>query len=99
MFVDFLKDIIGFIFFGPIRGEQGVLEDRLGRCHRFSTQWMETSEPHHRISSFNELGGGFSRFNYSEGGNTHCRALDMGMWVIVGRAMDPARLNTVDSGA
>ena len=83
MFVDFLKHIIGFIFFGPILGEQGVLGDRLGRCHRFCTQWMDTSEPHHRISSFNELGGGFSRFNYSEGVNAHCRALDMGMWGMI----------------
>ena len=40
-------------------------------------KWMDTSEPHHRISSFNTLGGGFPRFNYSEGVNTHCRALDM----------------------
>ena len=44
---------------------------------------MDTSEPHDRISSFNELGAGFSRFNYSESVNTHCRALDMGMWGMI----------------
>ena len=80
MFVDFYKYVVGFIFFGPILGDQGVRGDRLGRCHRFSTQWVDKSESNHQISSFNKLGGGFSTFNYSEGVDTHCGALDMGMW-------------------
>ena len=79
MVVNFLKDIIRFISFGPILGDQGVLGDHLGWCHRFSTQWMDASESNHQSSSFNELGGGFSRFDYSEGVYTHCRALDTGM--------------------
>ena len=60
-----------------------VLEDRLGRCHRFTTQWLHTSETNHWISSFNELGGGFSWFNYSEGVDIQCRALDIAMWSMI----------------
>ena len=37
----------------------------------------------HRISSFNELEGIFSRFNYWDGVNMHCRALDVGMWGMI----------------
>ena len=44
---------------------------------------MDTSYSNNRISSFNELGVGFSRFNYSEGVDTHCRALDMRMWGMI----------------
>ena len=83
MFVDFLKHIVGFMFFGPILGDQGVSGDRKGRCHRFWTQWMDTCESNHPISSFNELGAGFSRFNDSEDVNTHCRVSNMGMWGII----------------
>ena len=83
MFVDFLKHIVGFIFFRPILGDQGVLEDCLGWCNRFSTQWIDASESNHKIPSFNEPGGGISRFNYSEGVDTHCRALDVGMWGMI----------------
>ena len=80
MFVDFLKQIVGFVFFGPILGDQGVLGDPPGWCHRFWTLCMVTSESNHMILPFNELESGFSGFKYSEGVNTHCRALDMGMW-------------------
>ena len=83
MFVDFLKHIIGFIFFGPILGDQRVLGIRLGWCHRLLIQMIDTSELNHRFSPFNELGGRFSRLNYSEGVHTHCRALNMGIWGMI----------------
>ena len=83
MFIDFLKHVVGFIFLGPILGDQGVLGDLLIRCRRFSTQWLDTSESNHPITSCNQLGAKFSTFNYSEGVKTHCRAMDMGMWWMI----------------
>ena len=52
-------------------------------CHRFSAKWSNTSELNNRISFFNEQGGGFSRFKYSDGVNNHCRSLGVGIWWMI----------------
>ena len=44
---------------------------------------MDTFESNYRISSFNELGAGFSWVSYFEGVHRHCGALDMGMWGMI----------------
>ena len=44
---------------------------------------MDTSGSNHKISSFNELVGEFSRFNYSKGVNKHWVALEMGTWGMI----------------